>query len=36
VMKKILVLLLVLVLGSVGALLFLREMEKVLESEEEL
>lgn len=35
-MKKILVLLLVLVLGSVGALLFLREMEKVLESEEEL
>lgn len=33
VLKKVLVLLLVLVLGSVGALLFLREMEKVLESE---
>jgi hypothetical protein len=34
-MKKVLVLLLVLALGSVGALLFLREMEKVLESESE-
>jgi len=34
-MKKILVSLLVLVLGSLGALVFLKEMEKVLESETE-
>ncbi len=33
VMKKVLVLLLVSVLGTVGALLFLKEMVKVLESE---
>jgi hypothetical protein len=32
-MKKVLVSLLVLALGSVGALMFLKEMEKVLESE---
>jgi hypothetical protein len=32
-MKKVLVSLLVLALGSVGALLFLREMVKALESE---
>jgi len=32
-MKKVLVWVLVSVLGSVGALLFLKEMEKVLESE---
>ena len=32
-MKKVLVLLLVSVLGTVGALLFLKEMVKVLESE---
>ena len=32
-MKKILVSLLVLALGSAGALLFLKEMEKVLELE---
>ena len=35
-MKKVLVLLLVSVLGSVGALLFLKEMEKVLEMESDL
>jgi len=35
-MKKALVTLLVLVLGSVGALLFLREMVKALESELDL
>jgi hypothetical protein len=35
-MKKVLVLLLVSVLGSVGALLFLKEMVKVLELESEL
>lgn len=35
-MKKALVTLLVLVMGSVGALLFLREMVKVLESELDL
>lgn len=32
-MKKVLVSVLVSVLGTVGALLFLKEMEKVLESE---
>ena len=32
-MKKVLVFLLVSVLGTVGALLFLKEMVKVLESE---
>jgi hypothetical protein len=32
-MKKVLVSLLVLVMGSVGALLFLRELVKALESE---
>ena len=36
VMKKVLVLLLVSALGTVGALLFLREMVQVLESESEL
>ena len=35
-MKKVLALLLVSVLGSVGALLFLKEMVKVLELESEL
>jgi hypothetical protein len=35
-MKKALVSLLVFVLGSVGALLFLKEMVKVLELESEL
>jgi hypothetical protein len=35
-MKKVLVLLLVSALGTVGALLFLREMVQVLESESEL
>jgi len=35
-MKKVLVLLLVSVLGSVGALLFLKEMVKVLELEKAL
>jgi hypothetical protein len=35
-MKKVLVLLLVSVLGTVGALLFLREMVQVLELESEL
>jgi len=35
-MKKVLVSLLVLALGSVGALLFLKEMEKVLEMESDL
>jgi len=35
-MKKALVTLLVLVLGSVGALLFLKEMVKALESELDL
>lgn len=35
-MKKALVTLLVLVMGSVGALLFLREMVKALESELDL
>jgi hypothetical protein len=33
VMKKVLVFLLVSVMGTVGALLFLKEMVKVLESE---
>jgi len=32
-MKKVMVSLLVLTLGSIGALLFLKEMTKVLESE---
>ena len=36
VMKKVLVLLLVSVLGTVGALLFLKEMVKVLETDSEL
>jgi hypothetical protein len=35
-MKKVLVLLLVSVLGTVGALLFLKELVSVLESESEL
>jgi hypothetical protein len=35
-MKKVLVLLLVSVLGMVGALLFLKEMVKVLEMDSEL
>ena len=35
-MKKVLVLLLVSVLGTVGALLFLKEMVKVLESDLEM
>ena len=35
-MKKVLVLLLVSVLGTVGALLFLKEMVKVLETDSEL
>ena len=35
-MKKVLVLLLVSVLGTVGALLFLNEMVKVLEMDSEL
>jgi hypothetical protein len=35
-MKKVLVSLLVMALGSVGALLFLREMVKALELESEL
>jgi hypothetical protein len=35
-MKKFLVLVLVWALGSLGALLFLKEMVKVLESESEL
>jgi len=35
-MKKVLVLLLVSVLGTVGALLFLKEMVSVLESESDL
>ena len=34
-MKKVLVFLLVLAMGSVGALLFLKEMVKALESESE-
>jgi len=36
VMKKVLVLVLVWALGSVGALLFLKEMVKVLEMDSEL
>jgi hypothetical protein len=35
-MKKVLVFLLVLAMGSVGALLFLKEMVKALESEMDL
>ena len=35
-MKKVLVFLLVLAMGSVGALLFLREMVMALESESDL
>ena len=35
-MKKVLVLLLVSVMGTVGALLFLKEMASVLESESDL
>jgi hypothetical protein len=35
-MKKVLVFLLVLVLGTVGALVFLKELVKVLESETDL
>ncbi len=35
-MKKVLVLLLVSALGTVGALLFLKEMVKVLETDSEL
>jgi len=35
-MKKVLVLLLVMALGTAGALLFLKEMAQVLESESDL